>query len=102
MYRYAVKRILLTVPTLLGAAVLVFLLMRAVPGDVCLLRLGGTGAFVDEVQLAACRQRLGLDDPLWLQFLAFMRGVLTFDFGTSMWSGQPVAAEIGLRFQLSL
>ena len=102
MYRYAVKRVLLMIPTLLGAAILVFLLMRAIPGDVCLLRLGGTGMFVDEVQLAACRQRLGLEDPLWVQFLRFMRGVLTLDFGVSMWSGQPVSAEIGLRFQLSL
>lgn len=102
MYRYAIKRILLMVPTLLGAAVLVFLLMRAIPGDVCMLRLGGTGAFVDEAQLVACRQRLGLEDPLWAQFLQFMRGILTFDFGISMSSGQPVAAEIGHRFQLSL
>ena len=51
MQRYIVTRILLAIPTLLGAALLVFLLLRAVPGDVCEIRLAGTGLYADPEQI---------------------------------------------------
>src|SRR5215475_13799846 len=102
MYRYVVKRLLLAVPTLVGAAALVFVLMRLIPGDVCVIRLGAGGAHVDAAALAACRQQLSLDDPLIVQFLHFLASYCTFDFGTSMWSGNSVAHEIGIRLPVSL
>jgi len=102
MYKYVVKRLLLLIPTLFGAAVLVFLLLRAVPGDVCQLRLGGGGEFVDPVALEQCKVELGLKDPLHVQLVDFLAGFFTFNFGESMWTGRPVALEIGLRFELSL
>ena len=102
MYRYIVTRLLLAIPTLAGAAVLVFVLMRLIPGDVCVIRLGSGGAHVDAAALAGCRQQLGLDDPMILQFLRFLWNYITFDFGISMWSGNPVSHEIAIRLPVSL
>ncbi|WP_422001427.1 ABC transporter permease [Reyranella sp.] len=102
MYRYIVKRLLLAVPTLVGAAALVFVLMRLIPGDVCVIRLGSGGAHVDPASVEACRQQLGLNDPLIVQFLDFLGSYVTFDFGISMWSGQPVVHEIAARLPVSL
>jgi peptide/nickel transport system permease protein len=102
MLTYIVKRVLLMIPTLLGAAVLVFLLMRAIPGDVCMLRMATGGGSVDPQVLQACRAEIGTDQPLIVQLLVFLKGLVTLDFGKSMWSGRPIMEEIGLRFQLSL
>jgi peptide/nickel transport system permease protein len=102
MYQYIVKRVLLMIPTLFGAALLVFFLMRLIPGDVCELRMAGTGAYFDEEVLAICRAEQNLDVPMFLQFLTWIWGYFQFDLGISMWTGRPVAAEIALRFQLSL
>jgi peptide/nickel transport system permease protein len=101
MYRYIVKRLLLAIPTLIGAAVLVFVLMRLVPGDVCTIRLGSGGA-VSGTALELCRQQLGLNDPWILQLFTFLADYATFNFGTSMWSGNPVAREIAVRLPVSL
>ena len=102
MHRYIVTRLLLAIPTLAGAAALVFVLMRLVPGDVCVIRLGAGGAHVDPAALKLCRDQLGLDNPLILQFLDFLKSYVTFDFGKSMWSGNPVSQEILLRLPVSL
>jgi peptide/nickel transport system permease protein len=102
MYRYIVKRLLLAVPTLVGAAALVFVLMRLIPGDVCVIRLGSGGAHVDPASVEACRQQLGLNNPLIVQFLDFLWSYIRLDFGTSMWSGQPVTHEIAARLPVSL
>ncbi len=102
MRTYILKRLLLIVPTLLGAASLVFLIMRVVPGDVALLILGGESGQVDQRQLAAVRKQLGLDQPLLVQFGTWLWGVLRFDFGNSLWTGQPVIHELLIRLPLSL
>jgi peptide/nickel transport system permease protein len=102
MHRYIVTRLLLAIPTLAGAAALVFVLMRLVPGDVCVIRFGAGGAHVDPTALKLCRDQLGLDNPFVLQFLDFLKSYVTFDFGTSMWSGNPVSQEILLRLPVSL
>ncbi len=102
MYQYIVKRLLLMIPTLLGAAVLVFLLLRLVPGDVCEVRLAGTGLYADPKEVELCREDLGLNKPKIAQFFDFVGGYFRFDLGNSMWTGRPVTYEIGLRFQLSL
>jgi peptide/nickel transport system permease protein len=102
MHRYIVTRLLLAIPTLAGAALLVFILMRLVPGDVCVIRLGSGGAHVDAGALKLCRDQLGLDNPIIVQFLDFLRSYVTFDFGKSMWSGNPVSQEILLRLPVSL
>ena len=90
------------VPTLIGAAVLVFFLLRLIPGDVCELRLAGTGLYADPADILLCRQNLGLEDPILVQFYDFVVGFFILDLGDSMWTGKPITFEIGLRFQLSL
>ena len=102
MYQYIAKRLLLVIPTLFGAAVLVFLLLRLIPGDICDMRLAGEGGLVDEETLNTCRIAMGINKSLWLQFFDFIWGFIRFDLGISMWTGQPISYEIGLRFHLSL
>ena len=102
MYLYIAKRVLLMIPTLLGAAVLVFVLMRLIPGDICVLRLATGGGRMDPQVLQNCRAEIGTDQAIWVQFLQFIKGLVTLDFGKSMWTGRQISDEIGLRFQLSL
>ena len=102
MHKYIIKRTLLMIPTLLGAAALVFVLLRLIPGDTCELRLAGSGAYFDESALRVCREQAGLTDPMALQFARWMWGIVRFDFGHSMWTGRPIIEEVTLRFQLSL
>ena len=102
MYRYIVRRILLVFPTLMGAAVLVFIMMRLVPGDICLVRLGSGGTSFTAESLAACHAEIGIDRPWIVQFGSWIWGMAHFDFGVSMWSGKPVTDEILARFPVSL
>jgi peptide/nickel transport system permease protein len=102
MRRYIVIRLLLMFPTLLGVAVLVFLLMRVIPGDIVELKYAGVGTYASKETLAKERALLGLDKPLWQQFLSWMWGIVRLDFGTSMWTGRPISQEIAIRLQLSV
>ncbi|HKC98793.1 MAG TPA: ABC transporter permease, partial [Methylomirabilota bacterium] len=102
MTKYIVKRLVLMIPTLLGVAVLIFFLMRIVPGDIVELRFAGESSYAQKENLDKERVRLGLDKPIWRQFLTWMLGLLRLDFGTSMWTGAPIMEEIRLRFALSL
>jgi peptide/nickel transport system permease protein len=88
-------------PTLLGVALVIFFLIRIVPGDVVELRLAGDRGSVSEETLKSERARFGLDKPVWQQFATWMGGVVRLDFGTSMWTGAPIWDEIKLRFALS-
>jgi peptide/nickel transport system permease protein len=101
MWRYLIKRFLLMFPTLLGVAVVIFFLIRVVPGDVVELRMAGDRGAVSEEILKSERARFGLDRPLWEQFLTWIWGVVRLDFGKSMWTGSPIWEEIKLRFALS-
>ncbi|OGL20554.1 MAG: peptide ABC transporter permease, partial [Candidatus Rokubacteria bacterium RIFCSPLOWO2_12_FULL_71_22] len=102
MAKYIVKRFFLMIPTLIGVAVLIFLLLRVIPGDVVEVRFVAQGQFTSQDVLQIERAKLGLDQPLWKQFVTWMWGLLRFDFGVSMWTGAPITEEIKLRFALSL
>jgi peptide/nickel transport system permease protein len=103
MAQYIVKRLLAMIPTLLGVAVLIFVLLRVVPGDVVEARYLAQGSqFVSQDLMNQERAKLGLDKPLWQQFTGWMGGLLHLDFGVSMWTGAPISEEIKLRFALSL
>ncbi len=100
MYKYLIRRTLYMVPTLLGAAILVFVLMRLIPGDIVTVRMAtATGASQEAMDFE--RARLGLDKPFWLQFVNWIVAVAKGDLGMSMWTGRPVSYEIGLRMALS-
>jgi peptide/nickel transport system permease protein len=100
--RYTINRMLLAIPTLLGVAILVFLLLRIVPGDIVEVKLRGDGGAVSQETIEMERQKLGLDKPLVIQFKDWMVGVATLNLGNSMWTERPVMEEISLRLELSL
>ncbi|NCF29452.1 MAG: ABC transporter permease subunit [Gammaproteobacteria bacterium] len=102
MYKYILKRLVLAIPTVIGAAAIVFFLSRLIPGDVCEVRLLDMGMNADLGLIELCRDNLGLNDPVLVQFARFLKGLVTFDLGNSHWTGNPVEAEIKLRFALSL
>ena len=102
MLRYTINRVLLTIPTLLGVAVLVFFMLRIVPGDIVEVKLRGDGGAVTQETIEMERHRLGLDKPLMVQFKDWMVGVVTFNYGISMWTERPVMEEIAVRLELSL
>jgi peptide/nickel transport system permease protein len=102
MQRYVAGRLLLMVPTLLGVAILTFVVMRLVPGDIVELRYAGSGGSVAPEVITRERHQLGLDKPIAAQFADWMAGVVTLDFGTSLWTNRPVIEEVKIRFGLSL
>jgi len=90
------------IPTLFGVAVLVFFILRVLPGDLVELKYAGQGAYAPKEALERERAQLGLDKPLWYQFGTWMWGISRFDFGKSMWTGRPITTEIWIRLELSL
>lgn len=102
MHQYLARRLLLVIPTLFGVAVLTFLIMRIMPGDVALLIVAGEGGVADLSQVEKVRHELGLDKPLVVQFVNWFWGILRFDFGQSIWTTRPVVYEISIRLPLSL
>jgi peptide/nickel transport system permease protein len=102
VHKYLIKRFLLMLPTLFGVALVTFVLIRVIPGDVVELRYSGDRGSVSQEVIDKERARIGLDKPVWQQFLSWIGGVVRFDFGTSMWTGAPILEEIKLRFTLSL
>src|SRR3990170_4659649 len=91
MLRYLIRRLLLTIPVLLGVATLVFALIHFIPGDPAQAMLG-EGASPDDI--AQLRQRLGLDRPLLVQYGSFLQGLLRGDLGVSLRNDQPVLEQI--------
>jgi peptide/nickel transport system permease protein len=97
MRQYLIRRVLLMIPTLLGVAVVIFLLMRVVPGDIVELKYAGEGAAVSQESLQKERELLGLDKPLWYQFGSWIWGLMRGNFGVSMWTGRPIMHEVSIR-----
>jgi len=100
MLRFIFHRALLMIPTLLGVAILVFFMLRLMPGDP--LAMIFEGANVSKEVVEAERTRLGLDRPIYIQFGKWLGSALQGDFGYSIWTGRPVLYEIGIRLELSL
>lgn len=91
MIRYAIKRLLLAIPTLLVMLTAIFVLVRLVPGDAASVILGDQAS---EASLRALRSRLGIDQPLHVQYLSFLGDVLTGNLGQSLSSGRSVIQEV--------
>lgn len=101
MFNYIVRRILQAIPILLVVLTLVFLVVRVLPGDPAVAALGDY-ASKDAVQ--ALRERMGLNDPLWLQYVQFLGNLLTGDMGTSLVTGYSVGKQVlqALPYTLTL
>jgi ABC-type dipeptide/oligopeptide/nickel transport system permease component len=97
--RFTVRRLILTLPVLLGVASLVFALLHLVPGDPALVMLGEAA---DTSDVEALRERLGLNQSLPTQYVQFIAGLAQGDFGTSFRYGTPVFAEIVQRLPNTL
>src|SRR4030095_2400763 len=102
MRQYILKRLLLMIPTLFGVAVLIFLFLRVLPGDIVELKYAGSGSYAPKEALARERAQLGLDQPIWKQFITWIVGIPRLDFGTSMWTGEPITHEVAIRLELSI
>jgi peptide/nickel transport system permease protein len=89
-------------PTLLGVAILTFVVMRLVPGDIVELRYAGSGGTVAPEVIERERHALGLDKPIPAQFADWMGAVVRLDFGKSLWTDHPVMDEVKIRLGLSV
>ena len=103
MRRYFLRRLILAIPTLFGVTVLIFFVMRILPGDplsVIVSEDAGTYVLTDE-ELAAVRADLGLDKALYLQYADWMIAIGKGDLGHSFWNEKPVSHLIKRRGPIS-
>ncbi|WP_159993153.1 ABC transporter permease [Roseomonas sp. 18066] len=99
MAGFVLRRMLLVLPSLFGLLVVTFLLIRTIPADPAVALAGDNAT---PAQIAAIRESYGLDQPLPVQFLRYLRGVARLDFGESQYSGRPVALDIAQRLPATL
>jgi peptide/nickel transport system permease protein len=95
MLRYILKRLLDLLPVLLGITLLVFLFLQLIPGNPAVVLLGPRAT---PEQIDQLKDQLGLNQPLPLQYLAFLGRLIRFDLGKSIMSGIPVLQEIAIRY----
>ena len=100
MFRFLLKRLALTLPTFVALMFVTFMLIRLVPGDPIEVRRGERG--ISPERLAELRHDMGLDQPVWKQFLDYVWALLHGDFGTSIISKSPVAHEFLTLFPATL
>jgi peptide/nickel transport system permease protein len=96
--QYIIKRLLLIIPTLLLVTIIVFSLTRLIPGDVVVLMFEEKAYAKD---LDALRAKLGLDKPLYMQYVTWLGQVVQGDLGESLWTKRPVLEEIVRRLPVS-
>jgi peptide/nickel transport system permease protein len=101
MTGYVIRRLLDLLFVLFGVSVLVFLMIRLIPGDAVAIMLGANTDITPE-RIEALRRGLGLDQPIWRQYANWVGGVLQGDLGRSIWTGRPVAEEIIGRLPVTL
>lgn len=101
MGQYILRRLLLALPTLFVVSVLIFSLVRMVPGDVVMARLAESG-YVTPEQLAEMRAELGIDRNPVVQYLDWLSGVVRGDFGKSLWDDNEVLPSIVSRMGISM
>ncbi|MFC7476325.1 ABC transporter permease [Dankookia sp. GCM10030260] len=99
MLGFVLRRALLVLPSLFGLLVVTFLLIRTVPADPAVALAGDNAT---PAQIAEIRRQYGLDQPLHVQFGRYLAGVARLDFGTSQFSGRPVAQDIAQRLPATL
>src|SRR5690554_5505492 len=101
MFAHLLRQALLAIPALLGVMIVVFVLMRSVPGDVVTSLVGLQGNVTPE-RLEELRRLFGLDLPMHEQFVQWFTATLQGDLGTSLRTGRPVAFDLLTRFPVTL
>ena len=101
MLRYILYRLVSVIPVLLGVSLAVFIMVRLVPGDPVQLMFANQ-AMPSPERVAEMRHQMGLDLPIWRQYLNYLGGVVQGDFGQSFRSRQPVFDEIITRLPNTL
>lgn len=96
---YIVVRLLQLIPVVLGITLILFFMLRAIPGDPAVIRLGIRAT---PEGVANLRRQMGLDKPIWTQYLIFLKDILTFDLGNSIMYEYPVARLVGERLPVTL
>lgn len=91
MISYTIRRILIAISTLLIVLTIVFVLVRIAPGDPAEVRLGD---YASKAGVEALREEMGLNDPMWLQYVRFLKGLVHGDFGRSMLNGKPISGDL--------
>ena len=102
MQQYALKRIALFFPTIVLVTIIVFVVMRLIPGDVCLAILSDGEATYTQAELDDCRIGLDLNDPLLIQYFDWIGGAVQGDFGDSLWFKAPVMEELAERIPVTV
>lgn len=103
MSGYAWRRLLALIPTMIFASIIVFLSVRLIPGDVIDLMLSQNSVSNDAMSREQLVQALGLDRPMWSQYLSWSSGILfRGDFGTSLWTSTPVLETLLERMPVTL
>lgn len=103
MARYLARRLVLFLPTLLLVSGLVFVVMRALPGDVAAAVLGGEGEALRPEVVAAIREELGLDDPLAVQYGRWLWSMVSGELGgRSLQTGEAISAQVGRQLPVTL
>ncbi len=93
--RYAIRRVVLVIPVLLGVTFISFVLTRVMPGNP-IDRI--TSVYVPEARIEELKREAGLEDPVYIQYLRYIGGLIKGDLGTSFITGLPVASELAQRF----
>ncbi|MCY3656799.1 MAG: ABC transporter permease [Chloroflexota bacterium] len=101
MTEYIIRRLLSAIPSLVLVSIIIFSLVRLVPGDVVMARLA-EGGYADEEQLAAMRADLGIDRPFVTQYIDWASKAIRGDFGESLWDSKPVLPTIAQRMRVSI
>ena len=91
MFAYAIRRVLIAIPTLFIVLTITFVLIRIAPGDPAQVRLGD---YASKESVEALRAQMGLDKPVWVQYLDTLKGLLRGDFGRSMVNGRPISKDL--------
>jgi peptide/nickel transport system permease protein len=99
MAKFIVRRLLGTIPVLIGLSIILFVFIHMLPGDPAVAVLG---QHATPERIATMREYLGLDDPLWEQYLRYVGNMLQGDFGTSVINNQPVLKELLTRLPATI
>src|SRR3990172_6632877 len=105
MKGFLVRRLLMAIPVLWGATALIFIIMNVLPGSIAEVILGGQGGeagILTPWSKTQLEKELGLDRPLYVQYLSWLGKAVRGDLGVSLWTGKPVASEVMNRLMMTV